>query len=241
MTLFDLAFLILLFVVQPWQGRRAWLQLQQLVAEGEELNRVALYIQTIVAQWMALVLLIALWWFQDRPLAWLGVHGTFGPGFWYAAGLGALALLILGIIAFRVRAASVAVKRAKREKLGDLVPILPQNDRDLRFFYGLSLTAGVVEELIYRGFVLWLLSQWMPLWAAVLLSCVGFGLAHSYQGRRGMLRTGLMGLVFAVLFVASGSIWLPMLFHAVFDIVVGLYIRELFRERKAGAESAPGA
>ena len=236
MTLFDVAFLILLFVVQPWQGRRAWLQLQKLVAQGEELDRIALYIQTIVAQWIAFILLILLWWFLDRPLAWLGVHGTFGPGFWLVAGLGALASLMFGIMAFRMRNVSAAIKHAKRNKLGELTPILPQSDRELRMFFGVSLTAGVVEELIYRGFVLWILSQWLPLWAAVLLSSMGFGLAHSYQGLRGMLRTGLMGFLFAIVFIASGSIWLPMLFHAIFDLLMGVRIRELFRDHTASAQ-----
>lgn len=241
MTIFDLGFLVVLFLVQPLYGRYAWLSLQRSIAAGEEPDRVVLYIQTIVAQWIVFVLLIVMWWFLDRPLAWLGVHGTLGLGFWVVAVLGTAALVAFGIVAFRVRGASMEVKRAERDKLGDLAPILPQDDRDLRVFFGLSVTAGVVEELIYRGFVLWVLSQWMPLWVAVLLSSVSFGLAHSYQGRQGMLRTGLMGLLFAVLFVASGSVWLPMLFHAVFDILMGVQIRELFRERRASAQPAPEA
>ena len=71
----------------------------------------------------------------------------------------------------------------------------------------LSITAGVVEEIVYRGFVLWYLANFMPLWAALLLSSVFFGLGHSYQGKSGALRTGLVGLVFAILYVMSGSIW----------------------------------
>jgi membrane protease YdiL (CAAX protease family) len=48
-----------------------------------------------------------------------------------------------------------------------------------------------------------------------------------------------MGLLFAGLFVASGSIWLPMLFHALFDIVQGVQIRELYRERDSAASRFP--
>lgn len=153
------------------------------------------------------------------------------------AAFGAVALGALTAIAWRSRRATAEQKRATREALGDLLPFLPQDDRDLRTFFALSVTAGVVEELLYRGFALWALAQWMPLWAAVLLSSAAFGLAHSYQGTSGMLRTGAIGLLFAVLFLASGSIWLPMLFHALFDVLQGEQIRELFRERDAG----PGA
>lgn len=240
-TVFDLVFLVVLFVVQPWFGRRSWLRLQRAIAAGVTPDRVRLYAQTMAAQWAGFVLLLAAWWWLDRPLADLGVHGELGTGFVLVAVLGTLALGALGVLARRSRRASAEQKRAAREQLGDLLPFLPQDDRDLRTFFALSVTAGVVEELLYRGFALWALAQWVPLWAAVLLSSVAFGLAHSYQGTSGMLRTGAMGLLFAVLFVASGSIWLPMLFHALFDVVQGVQIRELFRERDAGPAPGTGA
>ena len=70
----------------------------------------------------------------------------------------------------------------------------------------------------------------MPLWAALVLSSVFFGLGHSYQGKSGAVRTGLVGLVFAILYVVSGSIWLPIIGHAVFDILQGKMILELLRK-----------
>ena len=237
MALFDVVFLLILFVVQPWYSRRAWVRQQRAIAAGLKPDRVRLYAQTMAAQWSGLVLLLAAWWWLDRPLSDLGVHGELGTGFALVVAFGAVALGALTAIARRNRRATAEQKRATREALGDLLPFLPQDDRDLRTFFALSVTAGVVEELLYRGFALWALAQWMPLWAAVLLSSAAFGLAHSYQGTSGMLRTGAIGLLFAVLFLASGSIWLPMLFHALFDVLQGEQIRELFRERDAG----PGA
>lgn len=234
LTVFDLVFLAVLFLVQPWYSRRSWLRLQRAIAAGVTPDRVRLYAQTMAAQWAGFLLLLAAWWWLDRPLADLGVHGELGAGFLLVAVLGTLTLGALGVLTWRSRRASPEQKRAAREQLGDLLPFLPQDDRDLRTFFALSVTAGVVEELLYRGFALWALAQWMPLWAAVLLSSVAFGLAHSYQGVGGMLRTGVMGLVFAVLFVASGSIWLPMLFHALFDVVQGVQIRALFQAREVG-------
>jgi membrane protease YdiL (CAAX protease family) len=238
MTPFDIGFLVVLFLVQPWYGRRAWVKLQASIAAGEPVNRVTIYAQTMAAQWAVFVLLLGGWWFLERPFAWLGVHGTVGTGFGVVAALGVVALLVLGVITWRLREASEDEKREQRDRLGDLAPIVPQDDRDLRVFFALSVTAGVVEELLYRGFVLWVLAQWMPLWAAVVLSSIAFGLAHSYQGRAGVLRTGGIGLLFAVLFVASGSIWLPMLFHALFDVVQGVQLRELYRQRGSGPAAA---
>jgi membrane protease YdiL (CAAX protease family) len=234
---FDIAFLLVLFVIQPLYSRHAWLKLQRAIAAGVYPDRVVLYRQTMLGQWIGFAVLLAGWWWLDRSWDDLGLHGDTGTGFLVVAVLGLVTLGVLAFLALRLREAPAETKQVQRERLGDLEPFLPQDDRDLRSFFALSVTAGIVEELLYRGFVLWVLVQWMPLWPAVLLSSLAFGLAHSYQGAGGMLRTGLIGLLFAVLFVASGSIWLPMLLHALFDIVQGVQIRELFRESKPG-ESA---
>ena len=106
---------------------------------------------------------------------------------------------------------------------------LPRTRRHLSHFAGLSVTAGIVEEIVYRGFMIWLLGNFVPLWAAVIISSVFFGLGHSYQGLEGALRTGAAGLVFAVLYVVSGSIWLPIIGHALIDILQGRLVFELLR------------
>ena len=74
----------------------------------------------------------------------------------------------------------------------------------------------------------------MPLWAAVIVSSLAFGLAHSYQGVQGMMKTGFAGVVLALLYVGSGSIWLPILAHMLLDLLQGLAIRELYREPPSG-------
>lgn len=233
MAIVDVFFLIVLFVVQPLQGGYAWRRLMREIEAGRTPNRLALYAQTGIVEWIALGVLLAFWALLGRPWAWLGIHAQTGFGFTVAL-LVALALMAGFVFsAARMGRLGAAERREVRESLGDLRHFLPQTDRELKGFFALSVTAGVVEELLYRGFVLWALSQWMPLWSAVLVSSVAFGLAHSYQGVGGMLRTGLVGLAFALLFIGSGSIWLPIVFHALFDIVQGMQLRGLFRDGPA--------
>jgi membrane protease YdiL (CAAX protease family) len=113
--------------------------------------------------------------------------------------------------------------------LGDLAHLLPRTGRDFRYFVALSITAGIAEEILYRGFALWYLQLYLPLWAAVLVSSTAFGLGHSYQGIAGVLRTGLAGLAFAILYLVTGSIWLPIAAHIAVDILQGAAIFELLR------------
>jgi membrane protease YdiL (CAAX protease family) len=55
----------------------------------------------------------------------------------------------------------------------------------------------------------------------VILSTVIFGLGHAYQGVKGIVKTGAAGLVLALLAVGSGSLFIPILLHAVGDLTSG--------------------
>jgi hypothetical protein len=46
-------------------------------------------------------------------------------------------------------------KKEQVEALGDVVFFLPRTQKDHRTFIALSITAGVVEEIVYRGFFVW--------------------------------------------------------------------------------------
>ena len=52
----------------------------------------------------------------------------------------------------------------------------------------------------------------------VAVAAVAFGLAHAYQGRVGVLTTGVLGGVMAALYLETGSLLLPVLLHAAIDL-----------------------
>jgi hypothetical protein len=117
-------------------------------------------------------------------------------------------------------------------RFGRLELLIPHNGSELRHFYGVSLSAGVVEEALWRGFLMWYLTQVFPVWAAAAISAVGFGLAHAYQGTQQIPRITLVGAFFAYLYVLSGTIWLPMLLHAATDVLQGRLAYEIARRRR---------
>jgi membrane protease YdiL (CAAX protease family) len=51
----------------------------------------------------------------------------------------------------------------------------------------------------------------------VLLSSLLFGLAHIYQGWKGAVSASILGVVFAGLYLITGSLLLPMVIHAALD------------------------
>ena len=213
--------------MQPIHGAIAYRRYVARVKAGEPANPARLYIQTGITEWSFLFVLFVSWYWLNRPLADLGFVQPGGTWFLVCAGVVVIAAISFALSIPRIARMSQDEKDRQIGALGDLVHFLPGTRREFRYFTALSITAGVVEEIVYRGFVLWYLANFMPLWAALLLSSVFFGLGHSYQGKSGALRTGLVGLVFAILYVMSGSIWLPIIGHAVFDILQGKMIHEM--------------
>ena len=231
----DHIFVLLLVVAQPIYGAVSYRRYLQRIESGQPAHRSKLYRQTLILEWLALSVLAAAWYFLGRPVSNLGFVAPGGARFY--AGIVLLAPLC-GFMAYQWRLATTMTadqKTRQIEALGDLVHMLPSNQREYRQFFGLSITAGIVEETIYRGFVIWYTSQFVPLWGAVVASSVIFGLGHSYQGVGGMTRTGLVGLASGALYVFTGSIWLPIVGHALMDILQGRTLVEILTPADADA------
>ena len=106
--------------------------------------------------------------------------------------------------------------------------ITPRTRSELAVFLGVAVTAGVWEELLYRGFLMWFLLP-AGVAAAVIGSSLIFGLGHAYQGGRGILVTAAVGLVFAIAYALTTSLWWLMLAHALVDIYGGIAAYRLHR------------
>jgi uncharacterized protein len=99
--------------------------------------------------------------------------------------------------------------------------LLPRTTRERRLFTLVGVTAGVCEEWLYRGFFLAVvaaLAGGLPTAVLVLVAAAAFGLAHVYQGRVGIVTTGLLGGVMAAIYLQTGSLLLPVVLHAVIDL-----------------------
>ena len=100
------------------------------------------------------------------------------------------------------------------------IRILPRTKKEKGLFSFVSLSAGICEEIIYRGFVVFLLLTIfpeIPIYLIVLLPSILFGTGHIYQGLSGVISTGVVGAMFMCLFLVTGSLILPMLLHFIVD------------------------
>lgn len=90
----------------------------------------------------------------------------------------------------------------RRERAGVLLALLP---------------AAALEELLFRSLPLagltWLVPSWWLMWPLALF----FGLLHWPQGAWGVVGTALAAIALSLLFLATGSIWAPLIAHYLFN------------------------
>lgn len=230
MQLIDLIFLILLFVAQPVNGALGYRYLLAQIYRGEIPDRVGFYRETLYLQWGALLVLGWVWHELDRPLDEVGFTWPTAIGWWIGSSVVVFGSGVLIYSLIRVRLMSSRQRQIQRDAAGSVIHLLPASRKELQYGYALSATAGIVEEIIYRGYVLWCLGHVMPLWAAAIVSSIGFGLGHAYQGIGGVIKTGLAGLFFAGFYLLTGSLLFPIIAHFLLDALQMRMVYELQSE-----------
>lgn len=241
MTFIDHLFFVVLVLVHPIVGYFSFKRLLRRIAAGEKVDRANLYSITMIGHWTLFCMAMAIWLAGDRDWGTLGF--SLETGAWFVAAA-VLTVIGIGFLLAQVRQVSStdsAGLAVWRKALGKLEFIIPRNGNELGRFYGLSITAGIVEETLWRGYLIWYLAQFMPLWSAAVLSAVGFGLAHAYQGPANLPRITLVGAAFAGLYLLSGSLWLPMILHAAVDILQGRTAYEVIRKSGNGDAEPTGS
>lgn len=241
MTLFDHLYVFLLAIAYPVAGYLSFRRLLGRIAAGDKIERAKLYGATMIGHWLLLALALLLWLTQQRDWPSLG-FGLRIDGWWLLAAAVTLAAIVLLVLQVRLVAATgAAALRKIRAQFGKLDFFLPRNGNELGRFYALSLTAGVVEEILWRGFLIWYLGQWLPLWLAALISTLGFGIAHAYQGFANVPKITLVGAALAGLYLLSGSIWLSIVLHAAVDMLQGRMAYEIVQRTPGDGPDAHDA
>lgn len=230
------------------RGNRQYAEFKRL---ADSRRRAACYLRWTAESFLLLTgaSLITLW-ILGRPEAPFSMPEAFGPlaanftreapidsadgmlGFAIGAAMG------LGLLAFlyhrRLRHVVDAVA-------GDIEPMLPRNLRERIAVVPLCLNAGFSEELFFR--------LALPLLAAEVtgsaafgfaLAVLAFGLAHAYQGWKGIVATTLLGALFAIQYLAGIALLWLMAVHALIDLL-GLIVRPMLADRFASRRPAAAA
>jgi uncharacterized protein len=207
--------------VQPAVG--GWSQRRfERAAHADPVARIARYRRTVLLEWalVAVALLVVRLAprldLGDVGVRWPGLSGGAGP--FTVIGTAGLAVSAALLVALRRR---VARERVPVSAPRQVLALLPRTARERQVFVWLAVTAGMCEETLYRGFLLAVAAALAPglsPWWAVTVAALAFGAAHAYQGAGGVVATGVLGGCLAIIYLGSGSLLLPVLYHVLVDL-----------------------
>jgi membrane protease YdiL (CAAX protease family) len=200
-------------------------------------DRLALYASTTAFQWLIAVLI--LWRITAHGLSAraLGLDVA-RPLLTGSVAIG-LAALILGNQLYSLRRIASTPVDEKNILIQLALKVFPQDAVERLAFFAVVITVAVCEEWIYRGFAQRLFQDWgSSALAGIFGSAVLFAAAHLYQGRRGLLSTFSVGLIFSVVRFGTGSLIPSIAAHFVADLTAGFLAPGLVR---ASIERDPGA
>jgi uncharacterized protein len=212
-------FAVLAFVTPFWD----FAVVKRLKSEPNSSLRIRFYCMALFSLW---ALAIACWFWRGSVIfpAW---HGIVGPRWLFSSPSRVWTLRVV-VGAFFVLALAPGLhclfqpKRigAYTRAYKSVASFLPHTQPERLLFALLSVTAGICEEWIFRGFVLQTLhgTMCLPWIAALLVSSMLFGWNHLYQGAHALLTTTVTGFALGFAAFSSGGLVLPIVLHIFLDL-----------------------
>ncbi len=227
MTAFDHLLTVGLVLVFPAYAAWDVPRLARRVAADPLHARTKGYYWNMATLWGLTTALVAGWCWAGRPVRDLGLQlpGS-AAGWWWSLLIGGavIGFIVQQAYSFATLPDAQAQVREKLESHPALRTVLPSTPREARVFHGVAVTAGICEEVLYRGYLLWYFQSLMPVGVAIAAAILVFGLAHAYQGMRGIFSTGVAGAFAMAVSLLTGSLLAPILLHATLDLVNGFTI-----------------
>ncbi|WP_078544463.1 CPBP family intramembrane glutamic endopeptidase [Litchfieldia alkalitelluris] len=233
MILFFWAMLLYLCLYEPLYGYFDYQKFKERVHINSE-ERIKYYKKVMIGLWIPTIAILCFIIFSPFTLHNIGLSNIvinttiLGKPVTYGAFV--LVIIYLLSLCYYIIGSNLSTKmrseinRIKSEEMkkSKFVDIMPVTAQDKTVWTYVSWTAGITEEIIYRGFAIFALYSLFPslsIWWVLIISSVLFGLAHTYQGALNVLKTTLFGFIFSILFIGFGSIIPLIILHFLIDYV----------------------
>lgn len=230
----------ILLILPLVEARWSWPHYVKKLASGVPCARLHHFRNLLLWEWVLALGFLLSWAATGRP--W----GSMVIG--HASLIQSILFLIfagLFIVVFRGQQRSILARPEVVERLRPRLeyakPLLPHTTSERKLFWAVSLTAGICEETLYRGFLTWYVASFAGPWPAMFLSSLIFGLGHIYLGFKQVPKTFLIGLVLALLAYFSGSLWPSIVLHAAIDWNSGELGYALLKRPRSATLDAEGS
>ncbi|MGE0091115.1 MAG: CPBP family intramembrane glutamic endopeptidase [Bacteroidales bacterium] len=219
----------LMAVIYPVTGYRQNKN-QEKYFKGNRYNKTSWYRKSMVWSWIPTLLVLAAMLFAGTDPSDLGFRmpsaqiNDIKPVLFYMS-VSAAALYTLYMLFSII---SIRFSKKIREHHASQIPpglkhILPVTKQEKKTWILLSFTAGFTEEFLYRGYLFFAIALIFGFSHPAILipaSTLLFAAGHIYQGKEAIKPT-FAGLLLALLFYFTGSLYIVIFLHFLQDMIAG--------------------
>ena len=210
------AFILALLVGTTTAGR------MRTAAPTHHASNTLRYVSSIVLEWVLLGLVIA--GIRQRKAFLLQAFRSKAQTLSSALSLG-LMVYVMGFMAIACVALIIQLTPlARHSNEAVVLALLPHSPLQFFLWFLVSLTAGICEELIFRGYLLQQFTAWTnrPI-LAVLITALLFGSVHLYEGLAAILPLSALAIVYGlVVRHFRGDLRMVIIAHTLQDFFVAV-------------------
>jgi uncharacterized protein len=148
----------------------------------------------------------------------------------------AVALAMLVVFFWMVHSSRETLRELRQQVESLIGQLFPSSS--LAQFGLVALLAGIGEELLFRGVLQTVLSQWTTPVTGMLLASLLFALAHALSKLYFLLAL-IIGLCFGWLVLKYNDLVAPMVAHSLYDFVALIYLSRTSRLRLSEDNAPP--
>jgi len=221
--------IVILTIFYPISGHYEIKKLKKSIADGDNNKKIKFYHETIFWSWIPVILIfllllisgisvdsIGIKWIQidTSSLSTWVIYPTIGFYIFY------LLYNIYLIIIFKSNKKSRA--KATKSIPDDFKWFFPITQREKRVWSLVSISAGITEEIVYRGYFFYALAIFFPnlsLIYILLITTLIFGIGHIYLGKE-VIKSTILGLIFGIFYIVFDSVIPVIIIHITQDLTV---------------------
>ncbi|MGO4496458.1 CPBP family intramembrane glutamic endopeptidase [Paenibacillus sp. 2RAB27] len=189
-----------------------------------------------IAKERGYLLIYAVYWLLTLPIILTGRTNYIAPDYSFNTFWHILIWLLIAYLVFTVVLPFALLPFVKRlrESVADNydAKLYPVTNKQQLMFVGVTITVGICEEIIFRGFLQrYAVSLGLSELVAFVVISVIFGAGHFMQGLSGVISSTIFGLIMGYLYFTTGSLLVPIIIHILYD-AKAIYITRVLLKTK---------
>lgn len=220
----------ILCIALPLHARQNAAALSNIEFSSEQ--KKSFYISGSFSLFIMGAVVMTVWLLFKRPLSEIGLTQPVNIGSWWRLSIIFVFIYLLDTFV------TVSSKKQIDKAIEDFkkrTPFLPTRKSELPEYLLMCFSAGVFEEIVYRGYLVnycWYLFDGFSYQRSlsVLVPAFVFSIAHFYQGTKAVIKIFVLALIFGYIFIYSGSLLIVILLHFLVNAIGGLLTIKYMKE-----------